>query len=66
MSGVKYLLVWITCVALGGAAGYAIGWALWKLDLELIGSAVALLFAGIGGFVALFAYLRWTETRRYR
>jgi hypothetical protein len=45
--------------------GFGIGWALWKLGLELIGSAIALIGAGIGGFVLLFALMRWSENRGY-
>jgi hypothetical protein len=66
VSGWKFGLVWIVCVIVGAAIGFGIGWALWKLGLELIGSAVALVGAGVGGFVMLFAFLRWSEEREYR
>ncbi len=65
MTGWKMILVWIVCVILGAIAGFAIGWVLWKLGLELIGSAVALVGAGVGGFVMLFAFMRWSENRQY-
>jgi hypothetical protein len=66
MSGWKFILVWIVCVIVGAIIGFAIGWALWKLGLELIGSAVALVGAAVGGFVMLFAFMRWAEEREYR
>lgn len=66
MSGWKFILLWIACVLIGAAAGFGIGWLLWKAGLELIGSAVALVGAGVGGFVMLFAVMRWAENRGYR
>jgi Zn-dependent protease with chaperone function len=66
MSGWKMILVWVGCVIVGAAVGFGIGWALWKLGFEIIGSAVALVGAGIGGFVVLFAVMRWSEEREYR
>ncbi len=66
MSGWKFVLTWIACVVLGAALGFAIGWGLWKLGLELIGSAVALIGAAAGGFVMLYTFMRRTENRRYR
>lgn len=65
MGGWKMILIWIACVILGAVVGFAIGYGLWKLGLELIGSAVALVGAGVGGFVMLFAFMRWSENRRY-
>ncbi len=65
MSGAKFVLVWIACVVVGAVIGFGIGWALWKLGFELIGSAVALVGAGIGGFVVLFAFMRWADDRGY-
>ncbi|CAN5656766.1 hypothetical protein BH24CHL4_BH24CHL4_15760 [soil metagenome] len=66
MSGWKFGLTWIVFVIAGAAVGFAIGWALWKLGLELIGSAVALVGAGIGSFIMLFALMRWSEARENR
>ena len=66
MSGWKFILVWIACVIIGAAIGFGIGWLLWKAGLELIGSAVALVGAAVGGFVMLFAFMRWSEDRQYR
>ena len=66
MSGWKLILIWIACVIVGAVVGFAIGWLLWKAGLELIGSAVALVGAGVGGFVMLFAVMRWAENREYR
>lgn len=64
MEGWKLILVWIACVLLGAAAGFAIGWAVWKLGFELIGSAIALAGAGIGGIVMFFVFMNWSENRR--
>ena len=66
MSGWKFIAVWIVCVVVGAIAGYALGWLLWKAGLELIGSAVALVGAAIGGFIVFYLFMRWTEERRYR
>ncbi|MBX3069021.1 MAG: hypothetical protein KF883_00835 [Thermomicrobiales bacterium] len=66
MSGWKLFGVWIICVVLGALAGYALGWLLWKAGLELIGSAVALVGAGVGGFVMLYLFMRWADNRGYR
>ena len=66
MSGWKLILVWIACVIIGAIIGFGIGWLLWKAGLELIGSAVALVGAAVGGFVVFFAFMRWQEDRKYR
>jgi len=66
MSGWKLILVWIACVIVGAIIGFGIGWLLWKAGLELIGSAVALVGAAVGGFVVFFAFMRWQEDRKYR
>ncbi len=66
MSGWKFIAVWIACVVIGVLAGYGLGWLLWKAGLELIGSAVALVGAALGGFVVFYLFMRWTEERRYR
>jgi hypothetical protein len=60
------VVLWIGCVIVGAVAGYLIGYALWKLGLELIGSAVALVGAGVGGFVVFFALVAWFERRGTR
>ncbi|MFL5759686.1 MAG: hypothetical protein ACJ789_08105 [Thermomicrobiales bacterium] len=64
MSNWKLICVWIACVILGGIAGFSAGYILWKLGFELIGSAVALVGAGVGGIVAFFWFLQWSEDRR--
>ncbi len=66
MSGWKLILVWILCVIVGAIIGFGIGWLLWKAGLELIGSAVALVGAAVGGFVVFFWFMRWSEERKYR
>jgi hypothetical protein len=63
MSGAVLFLVWAGCVILGALVGLLAGWILWKLGLEIIGSAVALVGAGVGGIVAFFGFLSWSEDR---
>jgi hypothetical protein len=50
-------------VIVGALAGYLVGYVLWRLGFELIGSAVALVGAGAGGIMAFFAFLSWWERR---
>jgi hypothetical protein len=57
------MLIWVACVIIGAAAGFGIGWLLWKAGLELIGSAVALVGAGVGGILAFFAFMNWYGDR---
>ncbi len=64
MEGWKLILAWIACVLLGAIGGFAIGWVIWKLGFELIGSAVALVGAGVGGIVLFFWFMNWSEDRR--
>ena len=64
MEGWKLILAWIVCVLLGAAAGFAIGWVVWRLGFELIGSAIALVGAGVGGIVLFFWFMNWSEDRR--
>jgi hypothetical protein len=64
MSTATLILVWIVCVLLGAAAGFAAGYLLWILGFELIGSAVALVGAGVGGIGAFLWFLQWSEDRR--
>jgi len=63
MSGAKLIIVWILCVLLGAAAGFLLGWILWELGFELIGSSVALVGSGVGGILAFFAFLNWQDNR---
>jgi hypothetical protein len=64
MRGATLILVWIVCVIAGAAAGYLLGYLLWRLGFEIIGSAVALVGAGVGGILAFFGFLTWSEDRR--
>jgi hypothetical protein len=64
MSGGKLILVWIGCVIVGALVGYWIGVILWQLGFELLGSAVTLVGAGIGGILMFLAVLKWSEDRR--
>jgi hypothetical protein len=58
------IFAWIACVILGAVAGFLAGYILWKIGLELIGSAVALVGAGVGGIVAFLWFLQWSDDRR--
>jgi hypothetical protein len=58
------VLLWIGSVIVGSVAGFLVGYALWKLGLELIGSAVALVGAGVGGILVFFGLLAWTDRRK--
>jgi hypothetical protein len=60
------LLVWIGCVLIGAAVGFGIGWVLWQLGLELIGSSVALVGAGVGGIAVFFWFLQWSDDHQSR
>jgi hypothetical protein len=64
MRGLTLTIVWIACVILGALAGYFLGYIIWQLGFELIGSAVALVGAGVGGLLAFFGFLTWSEDRR--
>jgi hypothetical protein len=64
MSGATLIIVWIGCVIVGALVGFLIGYLLWQLGLELIGSAVAMVGAGVGGIIAFFGFLSWSEDRR--
>jgi hypothetical protein len=57
------IVVWIACVILGAVAGFLIGYVLWRLGFELIGSAVALVGAGMGGIVVFVLLLTKNEDR---
>jgi hypothetical protein len=63
MGMVGYIVVWILCVILGAIAGFALGWIVWQLGFELIGSAIALVGAGVGGIAAFLAFLAWKDRR---
>lgn len=60
----QMILLWIGCVIVGAIIGFAIGYGLWKLGFELIGSAVALVGAAVGGFVVLFGVMKWMDNRQ--
>ena len=64
MSGCSLALVWVGCVIVGAIAGFLAGYVLWQLGFELIGSAVALVGAGVGGIAAFFGFLSWSERRK--
>ena len=64
MAGWKLVLAWIAFVLLGAVIGFAIGWVVWKLGFELIGSAIALVGAGVGGIILFFAFMNWSDNRK--
>jgi hypothetical protein len=57
------VLLWIGCVILGAVVGFLIGYVVWRLGFELIGSAIALVGAGVGGILAFVAVLNWWSDR---
>jgi hypothetical protein len=64
MSGGKLIALWIGCVIVGALVGYLIGLLLWRLGFELLGSAVTLVGAGVGGILMFLAVLKWSEDRQ--
>ena len=59
------IAVWVGCVLLGACVGFLAGFdVLWKLGFELIGSAVALVGAGVGGIVVFLSLLSWWDRRQ--
>jgi hypothetical protein len=58
-----WIVVWIACVLVGAGVGYLAGYVLWKLGFEIIGSAVALVGAGVGGILVFLALLSWWDRR---
>jgi hypothetical protein len=64
MSGGKLIAIWIGCVLVGALVGYLIGLVLWQLGFELLGSAVTLVGAGLGGILMFLAVLKWSEDRQ--
>jgi len=63
MRGCTLTLAWVICMIVGAVVGFAIGYIIWKLGFELIGGAVALVGAAVGGIIAFLAYLQWAEDR---
>jgi hypothetical protein len=57
MKGAGYCGLWVLSVLLGLLAGLVIGGLLWALGFKLIGSAVVLVGAGVGGFLGFMAFL---------
>jgi hypothetical protein len=61
MAALGYTALWIISVVIGAIAGLLIGWLVWALGFEIIGSAIALVGAGAGGIIAFFAFLTWGD-----
>lgn len=66
MKGWMLVLAWAVCVLIGAVVGYMIGYFIWKLGFELIGSAIALVGGGLGGILAFFGFLNWAQDRELR
>jgi hypothetical protein len=60
----KLIVIWVICVIVGAAVGAGIGYLIWKLGFEIIGSAIALVGAGLGGILAFLWYMQWSENRQ--
>ena len=63
MGTAALIVLWFACVIVGAAAGWLVGYVLWRLGFELMGSAVALVGAGAGGIMAFMAVLAWWDRR---
>lgn len=63
METFKLVALFVVCTFVGALAGYLAGFILWKLGFVLIGSAVALVGAGIGGIVVFLGVLGWYDRR---
>ena len=57
------IALFAACVIGGAIAGYLVGFVLWKAGFVLIGSAVGLAGAGVGGIVAFLGVLGWYDRR---
>lgn len=63
MRGLGLVLLWFGCVTFGAFVGYWLGSLLWRAGFELIGSAVALVGAGLGGILAFLGVMQWYGDR---
>ncbi len=57
MEGWRLVVVGIACIIVGGAIGFGVGWVIWKLGFELIGSSVALAGAALGGVLTFLWFM---------
>jgi hypothetical protein len=64
MSSLGYALLWVGCVIAGGIVGFLVGYLLWQLGFELIGSAVALVGGVAGAVIAFILVLGWSQRRQ--
>jgi hypothetical protein len=58
------IAVWVGCVAVGAIVGFLVGYILWQMGFELLGSAASLVGAGVGGIVVFLALLAWWDRRQ--
>jgi hypothetical protein len=58
------IAVWVGCVAVGAIIGFLVGYILWQMGFELLGSAASLVGAGVGGIVVFLALLAWWDRRQ--
>lgn len=63
MSGGRLFLMAAAGALLGATLGFLLGWLLWRLGFELLGSAVTLVGASVGGIVGLLGVMRWSDRR---
>jgi hypothetical protein len=61
MVTVAFIILCVVSVVVGAVIGLFIGWVLWQLGFEIIGGAVALVGAGVGGIILLLAALAWGD-----
>ena len=64
MGGCRMLLLWGGCIIAGGIIGFGIGYLLWQLGFEMLGSATAMIGSVIGGTMAFFGVYAWSERRQ--
>lgn len=56
-----YVIACIISVVAGAAIGFFVGWLLFQMGLEIIGSSIALAGAGVGGILLLSGFIAWSD-----
>jgi hypothetical protein len=64
MGGFRVFLLWVGCIIVGGVIGFAIGYIIWQLGFEMLGSATAMIGSVVGGTMAFFGVYAWSERRQ--